>query len=359
MVNKKGYREVLNADGSVKHYRVDITLGGKRITPVCESEEMAIATVASLKDQHERGITLIPTSVNRSITLKEAFEQCYNDPENGWKDTDHGRKQKYYAQSFYNFWGANVPLTSITKEEWYKYIEQFQATATNNRRASCINKIFNYAIENGSIDASDRLKIKRKKEKLSRLYAFSRLDEKSMYDGCDKLGFDDLKDFLMVAIDTGARADTLIFATPKDLQHFSDGTFTLNLYHTKTGTHGNIGLKKRSQEILKRRSNSPRFFMGSYKHFYRRFQLLKKLLGKANDKNWVFHTCRHTCASRMAEAGIPLAKVAEWLGHSPNSPVTARYIHFYSAGKIDIANKLDEYDEQLDSRVIPIAVGNK
>ena len=359
MSNKKGYREVLNADGSVKHYRVDITLGGKRITPVCESEEIAKATVASLKDQHERGIKIIPTSVSRSITIKEAFEQCYNDPENGWKDTDHGRKQKYYAQSFYNFWGANSPLTSITKDEWYKYIGQFQATATNNRRASCINKIFNYAIGNGSIDASDRLKIKRKKEKLTRLYAFSRQDEKSIYDACDSLGFDDLKEFITVLIDSGARAEELLFASAKDFQHFSDGSFTLNLYRSKTETESNIGLKKRSQAILKRRGNSARFFMGSYKHYYRRFQLVKKFLGKANDKNWVFHTCRHTCASRMAEAGVPLAQVAEWLGHSPNSPVTSRYIHFYSAGKIDIANRLDEYDEQLDTKVIPIAVGRK
>ena len=101
--------------------------------------------------------------------------------------------------------------------------------------------------------------------------------------------------------------------------------------------------------------------MSAYKHFYRRFQQVKKLAGKANDKNWVFHTCRHTCASRMAEAGIPLAKVAAWLGHSPNSPVTARYIHFYGAGKIDIAKTLDEFDTQLDSseNIIRIAVGAK
>jgi len=359
MVNKKGYREVLNADGSVKHYRVDITLGGKRITPVCESEEIAKATVASLVDQHQRGIKIIPTAKSRSITIKEAFEQCYNDPDNGWKDTEHGKKQKYYAQSFYNFWGANSPLTDVTKDEWHKYTAQFQATATNNRRASCMNKIFNYAVENGSISPSDKVKIKRKKEKLTRLYAFTRQDEKAIYDACDRLGFDDLKEFITVLIDSGARAEELLFASAKDFQHFSDGSFTLNIYRSKTDTESNIGLKKRSQEILKRRSNSVRFFMGSYKHFYRRFQHLKKHLDKANDKNWVFHTCRHTCASRMAEAGIPLAKVAEWLGHSPNSPVTARYIHFYSAGKIDIANKLDEYDEQLDSKVIPIAVGNK
>ena len=361
MSKKKGYRAQLNQDGSVKCWRVDITLGGKRFTPTCATEDVAIATVASLKDQHERGIALIPTAGTRGITIKEAFEQCYNDPEIGWMNTDHGKKQKYYAQSFYNFWGAKTPLTNITKKMWYEYTAQFQATATNNRRASCINKLFNYAVENGTIAPSDRLKIKRAKEKLSRLYAFSRSDEKAIKDACEQLGYDDLKDFITVLIDTGARAEELLQASARDFQYFSDGSFTLNLYHRKTGTEGNIGLKKRSQEILSRRSNSARFFMGSYKHYYRRFQHVKKILNKTTDKNWSFHVCRHTCASRMAEAGIPLAKVAAWLGHAPNSPVTSRYIHFYGAGKIDIAKTMDEFDTQLDNseNVIRIAVGDK
>lgn len=366
MSKRKGYRPVKDADGNVTSYRVDITLGGKRLTPSVATEEEAIQTVASLRDQHERGITLIATSKTRGISIKEAFEQCYNDPENSWKDTEHGKKMKYYAQKLYNHFGANAPLTDITKTSWYEFIEQFGDTATNNRRGSFINKIFNYAVINGTIAPEDRLKIKRKKEKLQRLYAFSRADEKAIFDMCDHLGYADLKDFITVLIDTGARAEELLTASGSDFQWFSDGTFTLNLYRKKTDVDSNIGLKKRSQEILKRRSNSARFFMASYKHYYRRLQHVKTALKQLQQpqlekllQNLVFHTCRHTCASRMAEAGISLARVAEWLGHSPNSPVTARYIHFYSAGKIDIAEKLDKFDEQLDNTVIRFAVGGK
>ena len=362
MSKRKGYRpvKVKDKDGNITEcYRVDITLGGKRHTPSFKTEDEAIAIVASLRDKHERGIEIIPTSPTKGITIKQAFEQCYNDPENGWKETEHGKKMKYYAQRLYNHFGANAQLTDITKSTWYEFIKQFGDTATNNRRGSFINKIFNYAVGNGTLAAEDKLKIKRKKEKLQRLYAFTREDEKLIYNMCDHLGYADLKDFIMVLVDTGARAEELLLASQKDFQWFSDGTFTLNLYRKKTDTDSNIDLKKRSQEILKRRSNSARFFMASYKHYYRRLQHVKKALGKTTDKNWVFHTCRHTCASRMAEAGVPLARVAEWLGHSPNSPVTARYIHFYSAGKIDIAEKLDKFDEQLDNTVIRFAVGGK
>ena len=94
MSKRKGYRPITGADGNIASYRVDITLGGTRHTPSCNTEDEAIAIVASLRDKHERGIEIIPTSPTKGITIKQAFEQCYNDPENGWNETEHGKKMK-------------------------------------------------------------------------------------------------------------------------------------------------------------------------------------------------------------------------------------------------------------------------
>ena len=47
-----------------------------------------------------------------------------------------------------------------------------------------------------TLEDNKKLKIKRQKEKLTRLYAFTRADETALYDACDKLGYDDLKDFI-------------------------------------------------------------------------------------------------------------------------------------------------------------------
>ena len=170
----KGYRKHGNK------WRVDITLGGVRHAPVVATEDEAIELVANLRDRYERGLTTVTAFHGKGITLLKAFEACYSDPETNWTNTAHGKKMKYYAQSFYNFFGANTPLKDIVKDNWYKYTETFKDTATNNRRASCMNKIFNHAVENGSLEAKHKLKIKRKKEKLTRLYAFSRHDEKSL-----------------------------------------------------------------------------------------------------------------------------------------------------------------------------------
>ena len=61
----------------------------------------------------------------------------------------------------------------------------------------------------------------------------------------------------------------------------------------------------------------------------------------------MFHTCRHTCASRLAEAGSTYMEVCDWMGWSYNSPVAKRYIHFFPKTKINMAKKLDELKARL------------
>jgi integrase len=39
------------------------------------------------------------------------------------------------------------------------------------------------------------------------------------------------------------------------------------------------------------------------------------------------HVLRHTGASWLAQAGVPLADIGRWLGHGPGSKATARYAH--------------------------------
>ena len=51
---------------------------------------------------------------------------------------------------------------------------------------------------------------------------------------------------------------------------------------------------------------------------------MRSLLGHADDKEFVPHLCRHTCASRLVQKGVPLKVVQEWMGHK-SIQVTLRY----------------------------------
>lgn len=52
---------------------------------------------------------------------------------------------------------------------------------------------------------------------------------------------------------------------------------------------------------------------------------VKAMMGLADDKGFVRHTARHTCATRLMRAGIPARVVQQWLGHKTRF-MTFRYM---------------------------------
>ena len=130
-----------------KKFRVQIQVKGRgRKGCTVDTYDEAVLAEVKLKKALIDGKEIESVRSATEITLHSACEACWNDPESGWKDTDHGKKQKYYFSKFYEFWGKDKLLREITKDEWYKFIEQFPVTATNNRRACCLNKVFRYAL---------------------------------------------------------------------------------------------------------------------------------------------------------------------------------------------------------------------
>ena len=45
------------------------------------------------------------------------------------------------------------------------------------------------------------------------------------------------------------------------------------------------------------------------------WQRARKDLGYADKKFYTIHLCRHTCASRLVQRGVPILLVKDWLGH--------------------------------------------
>ena len=62
--------------------------------------------------------------------------------------------------------------------------------------------------------------------------------------------------------------------------------------------------------------------------------ILRAHLGHSNDREFIPHMLRHTCASRLVSRGVPLPKVMQWMGHKCIQ-TTLRYSHL-------VPNDLDE-----------------
>jgi integrase len=67
---------------------------------------------------------------------------------------------------------------------------------------------------------------------------------------------------------------------------------------------------------------------------------MRLLLDKVKITDFHFHDLRHTCATRMVQAGVDLYKVQRLLGHK--SPImTQRYAHHYPESLRDGVEALD------------------
>lgn len=64
--------------------------------------------------------------------------------------------------------------------------------------------------------------------------------------------------------------------------------------------------------------------MPSKRSLRRHWDAAKKKMGLEKDEEFVFHACRHTCATRMVDADIDIRVIQEWLGHK-RIETTLRY----------------------------------
>ena len=73
------------------------------------------------------------------------------------------------------------------------------------------------------------------------------------------------------------------------------------------------------------------------------------------DKQFVLHALRHTCASRMVQAGVDLYSIKEILGHS-TIKVTERYAHLSPAR---LRSAIDALEWKQEDQVHPIQHSTK
>ena len=77
-------------------FRVFVSVKGRgRKTATCDTQDEALAKEQSLRRALIDGVNIPAGRATTEVTLQQACEACWNDPEVGWKDTDHGKKQKY------------------------------------------------------------------------------------------------------------------------------------------------------------------------------------------------------------------------------------------------------------------------
>lgn len=179
--------------------------------------------------------------------------------------------------------------------------------------------------------------------------------KRMLQDGEEQRMFDCIKeplfhDLVRVLLDTGLRvteALSLDYRSHIDVRRGQlIGIKTLK--KRKEAAYRTLPMTRRVLEIFKRRRDGdPKpFACWMNQNVSQKFKVIRIKMGLADDKEFVPHMLRHTCATRLLVKGMGLVEVSNWLGHSTVAQ-TERYLQLSSHHIHHGANLLDEYDEEL------------
>ena len=190
-------------------------------------------------------------------------------------------------------------------------------TRTNggvNRIMSMMNTLLKELVE---LDVLEKVpKIKALKEKNHRLCFYSGDQVEKMINVAQEVFDDeDLSHAIMFAIYTGCRQGEMLRLRVKDLDFGSD---KLTFISTKNGDDHTIDIHPSLRSVLKERTRliGDDCYVFDFENadiMRRRFYKVRDYLGISED--YVWHTLRHSTATWLVEAGIPIQTIADVLNH--------------------------------------------
>ena len=240
-------------------------------------------------------------------------------------------------------------LADITPDMVLEAIEEWEdegnSGSTINRKISHLNTMMTVAAERGWVVP---FKLPRRKEGEHRIRWLSDNEEMALLNVCTHLGLHELRDLVMVAIDTGFRRGELLGLRPND---FVNGMVHLHAGSTKSDRARAVPATKRVSEILSHRAHQRKTFDLTVPALRHQWRLVKRAMKLEDDPQFVFHMLRHTCASRLVQRGVPLAVVQSWMGHS-NIQTTLRYAHLAPENLLVAKEALEMGHSQPTLRVV-------
>lgn len=199
-----------------------------------------------------------------------------------------------------------------------------RSIATVNRELTVLKRMLSIAFREGWIlrhpfSGSDVLISASDETKRTRI--LTKEEESLLLDACDERR-EKLRAIIICALETGMRRGEILSLRWSDVD-LDNRRINIQALNTKTLKSRALPITPRllaELEALPRRSEAARVF-GITDTIKRSWATAKRIAGITDLK---FHDLRHTFATRLVQAGIPIAEVSRILGHS-NVATTFRY----------------------------------
>jgi integrase len=173
--------------------------------------------------------------------------------------------------------------------------------------------------------------IKLRKEGKGRLRIISKEEERIILNllrqnhGDKRVYYSEVADLLEVLLYTGMRLSEGLNMHYRDIDFESN---LISIWVNKGDRPRSIPMAKRVRAILEARqpSSPDKPFTLKAHQAETAWQWLRKAMGLKGEKEFVIHSTRHSCASRMVNAGVDLYVVKDILGHA-SIATTQIYAH--------------------------------
>jgi integrase len=313
--------------------------GRRRRHQVAQDAREARDMLALLEGKavRDRCLDVKPLKPARFSEFAEEFLKYARTQMRAWKryETSLGSLTPFFG---------NQLLTAIDAESIEKYkqrrVDKVEPS-TVNRDLQCLRRMFNLAIVWRYATENPVKFVKFFREKNSRVRYLTREEFNRLLERCPE----SLKPMVIVAAHTGMRQGELLALrwAETDLEN---GFASIN--DPKNGSPRKVPLNHTSRELLCRLhdvSKAEKVFCdgGGEPYCSRTLQWqFRRAVKEAKIENFRFHDIRHTCASWLAMAGVPLLAIKEILGHK-DIRMTLRYSHLAPDQRVDAVKLLDDF----------------
>jgi integrase len=199
--------------------------------------------------------------------------------------------------------------------------------STVNRKLAVLSKVFRFAHDRGKLE--HLLRMPRFKEGAHRIRFLTYEEEEKLIGTLNHIGFPQHAEAVRVLLYTGMRCGELWRLECRDID-LKEGLFSI--WKTKNSHPRSVPIVAPIKDLVAdmvRKVNSGGLLIpgGGNEWLRRPWDRARYLMGYNDDTQFVPHMLRHTCATRLAQNGVPMNIIKEWLGHTAIA-TTMRYTHF-------------------------------
>ena len=315
-------------------YLIDVTWKGTRRTATARTLVEAEAKRVELSN----GLMNNPAAVADKVswTLAEALKRATSI---AWAGARSELTSVRNACGALAYFGGARRLATISTTALDGYVEALQARGnsdgTINRKLAALSKMMAVAIERGGL--SSKPHFPRRRESQGRIRFLTDAEERrviTLFRQWNCMGY---ADAVMVLADTGLRLGELLRLEHRDVDLKAR---LLTVWQTKTGQPRTVPMTTRVHDILISVGQG-RCFLINEDAFRHAWDRARGLMGLTDDKGFVIHALRHTCASRLVQRGVNLKVIQEWLGHK-SLAMTMRYAHLSPTNLLDAVAVLEQ-----------------